>query len=57
MEKLQYRRTSANKITVFEDKALADEAVKAVEKQVNTAHGDGEEHGNKTHVTAVERAI
>jgi hypothetical protein len=42
---------------VFEDKALADEAVKAVEKQVNEAHVDGEEHGNKTHITTVERAM
>ena len=47
----------ANKQLVFEDKALADEAVKAVEKQVNTAHVDGEELGNKAHVTAVERAL
>lgn len=53
----QYCSCFANKNTVFEDKALADEAVKAVEKQVNTAHGNGEEDGNKTHVTAVERAL
>ena len=44
-------------MTVFEDKALADEAVKAVEKQVNTAQIDAEEHENKTHVTAVEKAL
>ncbi|KAF9694440.1 hypothetical protein EKO04_007648 [Ascochyta lentis] len=52
-----YNRTLEELTFLFEDKALADEAVKAVEKQVNTAHGDGEEHGNKSHVTAVERAL
>ncbi|KAJ8118520.1 hypothetical protein OPT61_g517 [Boeremia exigua] len=52
-----YNRTLEELTFLFEDKALADEAVKAVEKQVNTAHMDGEEHGNKTHVTAVERSL
>ncbi|KAF1350608.1 hexose transporter-like protein [Lizonia empirigonia] len=52
-----YNRTLEELAFLFEDKALADEAVKAVEKQVNTAHLDAEEHGNKTHVTAVERAL
>lgn len=42
---------------MFEDKALADEAVKAVEKQVNSTHLDSEELGNKSHITAVERAL
>lgn len=42
---------------MFEDKALADEAVKAVEKQVNSAHMDGEELGTKSHITTVERAL
>jgi hypothetical protein len=36
---------------VFEDKALADEAVAAVEKQVHDAHGEGE----KSVTTVVER--
>ncbi|KAJ4990539.1 MFS sugar transporter [Stagonosporopsis vannaccii] len=52
-----YNRTLEELTFLFEDKALADEAVKAVEKQVNSAHIDGEEHGNKSHVTAVERAL
>ncbi|KAJ4331624.1 hypothetical protein N0V87_009022 [Didymella glomerata] len=52
-----YNRTLEELTFLFEDKALADEAVKAVEKQVNEAHVDGEEHGNKTHVTTVERAM
>jgi hypothetical protein len=43
---------------VFEDKALADKAVQAVEKQVNEAHiHDGEEGENKSHITTVERAL
>ena len=42
---------------MFEDKALADQAVKAVEKEVNEGHVDGEEHGNKSHVTTVERTM
>ncbi|KAJ4410773.1 hypothetical protein N0V91_001701 [Didymella pomorum] len=52
-----YNRTLEELTFLFEDKALADEAVKAVEKQVNEAHVDGEEHGNKTHITTVERAM
>ncbi|KAJ4340767.1 hypothetical protein N0V95_007409 [Ascochyta clinopodiicola] len=52
-----YGRTLEELTFLFEDKELADRAVKAVEKEVNAAHGDGEEHGNKSHVTAVERAM
>lgn len=42
---------------MFEDKALADEAVKAVEKQVNEAFVDGHEMVGmgKDNITTVER--
>jgi hypothetical protein len=44
---------------VFEDKALADEAVKAVEKQVNQNHDDGEVDGieGKVEARTIERTI
>jgi hypothetical protein len=39
---------------VFEDKALADQAVKAVEKEVNESHEHG---GEKAHATTIERSL
>ncbi|KAF2129241.1 hexose transporter-like protein [Dothidotthia symphoricarpi CBS 119687] len=53
-----YNRTLEELAFLFEDKSLADEAVKAVEKQVNDAHADEHEttgHG-KEGVTTIERA-
>ena len=41
---------------MFEDKALADEAVKAVEKTVNQGHVEGVEDGEKGAATTIERA-
>ncbi|OSS45194.1 hypothetical protein B5807_09237 [Epicoccum nigrum] len=53
-----YGRTLEELTFLFEDKALADKAVQAVEKQVNEAHiHDGEEGENKSHITTVERAL
>jgi hypothetical protein len=44
---------------VFEDQALADEAVRAVEKQVNENHEHGEVEGlsDKVETRTVERTI
>jgi hypothetical protein len=39
---------------VFEDKALADEAVKAVEKEVNGNHHEDDE---KNTTTTIERPV
>lgn len=41
---------------MFEDKALADEAVKAVEKQVQEAQHDGVVEG-KEGATTIERTV
>ncbi|CAO2655029.1 Nn.00g117620.m01.CDS01 [Neocucurbitaria sp. VM-36] len=50
-----YNRTLEELAFLFEDKSLADEAVKAVEKQVNEAHHEGiTEHG-KVESTTIER--
>ncbi|KAJ4368437.1 hypothetical protein N0V83_006794 [Neocucurbitaria cava] len=53
-----YNRTLEELAFLFEDKALADEAVKAVEKQIHEAHHDGPttEHG-KVESTTTERAV
>ncbi|KAF1846445.1 major myo-inositol transporter iolT [Cucurbitaria berberidis CBS 394.84] len=51
-----YNRTLEELAFLFEDKALADEAVKAVEKQVNETHHEGiTEHG-KDETNTIERA-
>ncbi|KAH7398608.1 hexose transporter-like protein [Pyrenochaeta sp. MPI-SDFR-AT-0127] len=51
-----YNRTLEELAFLFEDKALADEAVKAVEKQVHGVHDDGiTEHG-KVETTTIERS-
>jgi hypothetical protein len=42
---------------VFEDKALADETVRAVEKQIHNAEGEVEGVSGKAETTTVERAI
>jgi hypothetical protein len=49
----------ANHDTVFEDKELADEQARAVEKQVNHGHEVGEVEGvsGKIETTTIERVI
>ncbi|KAH9882225.1 hypothetical protein J1614_001397 [Plenodomus biglobosus] len=51
-----YNRTLEELAFLFEDKALADEAVKAVEKTVNVGHIDGVTGHEKTGVSTVERS-
>jgi sugar porter (SP) family MFS transporter len=47
-------RTLEELAFLFEDKALADQAVKAVEKEVNESHEQG---GEKAHATTIERSL
>jgi NH3-dependent NAD+ synthetase len=44
---------------LFEDKELADETVRAVEKQINHSHAEGEVLGvsEKVETTTTERAV
>jgi hypothetical protein len=41
---------------VFEDKALADESVRAVEKTVNQGHVEGTKDDGKVETTRIERS-
>ncbi|KAF2029656.1 general substrate transporter [Setomelanomma holmii] len=54
-----YNRTLEELTFLFEDKAFADEAVRAVEKQVNHTHEHGEVEGlgDKTDTRTVERSV
>ncbi|KAH7088729.1 general substrate transporter [Paraphoma chrysanthemicola] len=54
-----YNRTLEELTFLFEDKALADEAVRAVEKQVNVNHEHGEMEGvgEKIETRTVERNV